>query len=107
MGVFKLMRSMFKSPETQSAYDRVVQTYPGYKQHMDARKEFTPLAVKELQTEAPAPSGKVYAISYGSGTPKASYREKPATTGKPEKVLKKPQSLKEWKAMQEASDIRH
>lgn len=107
MGVFKLARSLFKSTETQQAYDRVVNTYPGYKLHMEARKEFAPLAVKELHTSHPAPQGKVWGISYGSGQPKAALREAPAKTGAPEKIAKKPLSLKEFVEAELASGTRH
>jgi hypothetical protein len=107
MGVFKLARSLFKSTETQQAYDRVVNTFPGYKLHMEARKEFAPLAVKELQAAQPAPQGKVYGISYGAGQPKAALREAPAKTGKPEKVQKAPLSLAEFVRAELASGTRH
>ena len=107
MGVFKLARSLFKNTETQQAYDRVVNTFPGYKLHMEARKEFTPLAVKELNSQRPAPAGKVYGISYGAGQPKAALREAPAKTGKPERIAPKPLSLAEFIEAEMASGTRH
>ena len=107
MGVFKLVREMFKSDDTKKAFDRVRETFPGYQAHMDARKQVTPLAQRELQAMQPAPQGKVYGISYGSGNPKAALREMPAKTGAPEKVAKRPVSLKEFVEAELVSGTRH
>jgi hypothetical protein len=102
MGVFKFLRQNLKSEQSKQAYDRVAQTYPGYVQHMDARKDFATQVAPELPK---LPEGKAWGFSYGGGKPKASVRE--ARAALDAKVPKAVQSLEEFVRAEMASSTRH